>query len=254
MESWKPQNDDEFGLFLEDDIAVSRSFFEWCIFCIQFLAAHRNRYGLDSGLIGCSLYTPFVNEIGRARNAWSPPRWSSSRVIGHSSNLFYFQLPCSWGALYHSAYWNRFLEYYQIRKDIEHPALIPESRTNTWHSSWKRMLLEMMILDGAYLLYPSFNNSASFSTNFFELGMHNQPEGSETLYYPDRIKTRDRRFTVPLMHRIPKHLIGGVHGNFSGLEWDRIPWVNLHHRLVNGRSALYADEVTASRIRQVVDM
>lgn len=116
------------------------------------------------------------------------------------------------------------------------------------------MLVELMVLDGTYLLYPSFNNSASFSTNFFELGMHNQPEGSQTLYYPDRIRTRDRRFTVPLMHRMPENLKSGVRGDFSNLEWDRIPWVNLHHRLVSGRSSLYTDEITASRIRQVADV
>lgn len=227
---------------------------EWSLFCIQFFGAHRAKYGNDSGLIGCSLYTPFVNEIGRARNAWSPPRWSSSRVIGYSSDLFYFQLPCSWGAIYHSTYWNRFLEYYQVRKDVEEPALIPESRTNTWFNSWKRMLVELMVLDGTFLLYPSFNNSASFSTNFFELGMHNQPEGIETLYYPDRLRTRDRRFTVPLMHRIPENLKSGVHGNFSSLDWDRIPWVNLHHRLVLGRADLYTDQVTASSIRELAGL
>lgn len=141
-----------------------------------------------------------------------------------------------------------------MRKDVEEPALIPDSRTNTWFNSWKRMLVELMVLDGTFLLYPSFNNSASFSTNFFELGMHNQPEGSETLYYPDRLRTRDRRFTVPLMHRIPENLKSGVHGNFSSLDWDRIPWVNLHHRLVTGRADLYTDQVTASSIRELVGL
>ncbi len=108
-------------------------FFEWSLFCLKHLQENSKR-----GLIGCSFYTPIVNEIGPAPNPWSPPKWNSSSVIGSTNQVFYFQLPCSWGAMYSSKYWAEFLEYYWCRKYLDELPELPDTRSNEWFKSWKR--------------------------------------------------------------------------------------------------------------------
>ena len=190
--------------------------------------------------MGCSLYTPKVDEIGPAPNAWSPPRWDSAKVIGAEQTLFYFQLPCSWGGLYSSHHWSRFLHYYWCRKDATSPPEIPNTRSNEWFKSWKRMLIELMQVHGWYMLYPSLPGGRSFSTNFFEMGIHSQPEG-EAIEYPDKLRINgDHRFTVPLVQQWPTQL------NYS----QAIPFVNLQHKLVASENDLYAEKATLDMLKR----
>jgi hypothetical protein len=149
-------------------------------------------------MIGCSLYTPIVNEIGPAPNAWSPPKWSPSRVLG-SDKCFLFQLPCSWGALYSSKHWLPFLQYYSQRFWINSAPDAPNSRTVEWFMSWKRHLVELMLEHSLFLLYPFVDNShTSYSTNYFEKGVHSGPLNHDQVYN-DTLKKFDHRFTVPLI-------------------------------------------------------
>lgn len=255
MESWNPdsgmekESQEEFAIFLEDDNAVSRAFFEYALFCVEFIKSHRAAFEKDSGLIGCSLYTPKVNEIGPAKNPAVPPRWSAAKTVKDKS-LFYFQLPCSWGAVYSSIYWNQFLEYYWNRKNLRVQPEIPDSRTNEWISSWKRMLVELMVTHGWYLLYTNLGRGASFSTNFFEVGIHSQQWG-KPFFYPDRLKNRDWRFTVPLRHTLPADMNSGIYRNFTRSVLDDMPWVDLYHKQVSGRSALVAGENVRQNILSI---
>lgn len=91
-----------------------------------------------SKLIGCSLYTPQVNEI-TAQIPWMPPRWHVSELIGNVP-FFFFQLPCSWGAVYTASAWKTFLDYYELRSQVAVEPEIPGSKTNLWFKSWKRYL------------------------------------------------------------------------------------------------------------------
>lgn len=158
-------------------------------------------------------------------------------MIGNAP-FFFFQLPCSWGALYKASAWKIFLEYYALRKMTSVNPDIPGSKSNLWLKSWKRYfsksnliftkfdnrpLIELMLINGWYMLYPNNPNCASFSTNYFEKGVHTQPEDSAELY-PDSINAGDRRFTVPLMHNLPKGLPRDL--SISGT-----PFIDLYHLL-----------------------
>lgn len=85
-----------------------------------------------------------------------------------------------------------------------------------------------MLAKGWYMLYPSFKDSSSFSTNYFEMGIHSQPD-QENINYPDKIRRRgDRRFTVPLLEHMPEITI-----------MHPIPFVDLQHQLVETEKDLY---------------
>lgn len=137
MTGWVPSDEEEYAILLEDDVQVAPGFLEWALYCVSFMNMRRLVEGEEHGMMGCSFYTPRVDEIGPAPNAWSPPPWSASSVIGQS-HLFYFQLPCSWGAIYHAKHWTKFLRYFHARHVLESAPEIPASRSNEWFSSWKR--------------------------------------------------------------------------------------------------------------------
>lgn len=238
MSGWTPKGDDEYAILLEDDVEVSVGFFEYCLYCLSTLTYKRLGEGEAHGMMGCALYTPRVDEIGPAPNAWSPPPWNPTLAIGTRHRLFYFQLPCSWGAIYHAKYWREFLHYYALRRATPDFPLTPQSRSNEWFSSWKRILIELMLFRGWYLMYPSFPAQVSFSTNYFERGIHSVAEGLPAPVPNEIRKQGDRRFTVPLMTdfsfraSLPIPSIGFI---------SNIPYVNLYHQKVPHRNALFLD-------------
>jgi hypothetical protein len=137
--SWKPATDDEFAIFLEDDTEVSPIYFDYVKWCLRMFFKDKAR--LDF-LMGCSLYTPRLNEISPTPDPQNPPVWRPSDHIGSEASLFFFQLPCSWGAVYSGYHWKRFLQYMEKRKSLQDSGflLVPESRSNLWRKSWKRLV------------------------------------------------------------------------------------------------------------------
>lgn len=239
LSGWTPKEDEEYAILLEDDVEVSVGFFEFALYCLSMSTYKRMTEGEEHGMMGCSLYTPRVDEIGPAPNAWSPPTWNPPYAIGPRHRLFYFQLPCSWGAIYHAKYWRDFLRYYSIRRQLGDAfPETPHSRSNEWFQSWKRILIELMLFRGWYLLYPSFHSQASFSTNYFEKGIHSVAEGKPAPVPNEIRKFGDRRFTVPLIQdfgfraSLPIPSVGVI---------KRIPYVNLYHRRVLSRRELVLD-------------
>ncbi|PJF16926.1 hypothetical protein PSACC_03264 [Paramicrosporidium saccamoebae] len=235
LSGWTPKDDEEHAILLEDDTEVAVGFFEYSLYCLSMTTYKRLVEGENHGMMGCSLYTPRVDEIGPAPNAWSPPTWNPTYAIGPRHRLLYFQLPCSWGAIYHAKYWKEFLRYYAIRTQISNFPLTPNSRSNEWFSSWKRILIELMLFRGWYLMYPSFLGQTSFSTNYFERGIHSVAEGQKAPVPNEIRKHGDRRFTVPLYQdfsfraSLPTPSAGSIR---------QIPYVSLYHKRVMSRREL----------------
>ncbi|EPZ35541.1 GDP-fucose protein O-fucosyltransferase domain-containing protein [Rozella allomycis CSF55] len=94
MSAWSPASDDEYAIFLEDDIEVY---------------VFRENADVLSKMMGISLYTPRWNEI-----VHPPLKWIPSDIV-QNSTLFMFQIPCSWGAVYFPKVWREFKEYYDWR-------------------------------------------------------------------------------------------------------------------------------------------
>lgn len=137
LTSWHPTHDSEYALFLEDDIEVSALFFEYILWCIRTFFTHP-----DPHLMGCSLYTPRLDEISPTSDPQHPPRWTPTETLGEDVPVFLFQLPCSWGAVYRGGHWKRFVKYYGMRLEGEETERafppIPNARSNMWKKSWKR--------------------------------------------------------------------------------------------------------------------
>lgn len=107
-----------------------------------------------------------------------------------------------------------------------------------------RMLIELMILNDWYLIYPNFKDAASLATNFFEIGIHSQPD-SENLYYPDSLRRNgDYRFTVPLLQKLPD----------MALSNHVITWINLYHEKVDDRNSLVMNKTKLSELQDRISI
>jgi hypothetical protein len=168
LKAWKPKSAFEYGIFLEDDVEVSKYYFSWIIF--QFRQHLFDPYMLknfedeedmeifveeklmskladpdDSRWLGISLYAPKLNEIAYPAVFWNftdiyaASEQKTVESLTEIPSAFLMQLPCSWGALYFPWWWLLFLEYSSLRLTLQlHVADIPNSRSNRWANSWKK--------------------------------------------------------------------------------------------------------------------
>ncbi len=125
-------------------------------------------------------------------------RHFNARVLFQEQNLdpstpYLSPVPCSWGAIYFPEHWREFHDYITIRLsalslDIEQ-WIVPNVRSNNWTKSWKKYFIELVFLRGYVMLYPSFDNYISLSTNHLEVGSH----------VKHRTKEKQDMFLLPLM-------------------------------------------------------
>ena len=197
-ESWFPASNNEYGLFLEDDIEVSPYALIW-VEKILLKLYNTKAYDKARRIIGISLYKPTVTETNRSEMKRKPFHIQNiTAVLTTSTEInrpFLFQTPCSWGALYFPDAWKRFLMYLRERLNEEKTLYIPHSYTNDWYVSWKKYLFEFMYIKGYFLVYPNFGNSQSLSTNHLEKGTHIK---TESITYLEE----KRIFTVPLVDNL----------------------------------------------------
>ena len=178
IEAWHPLNNDEYAVFLEDDIEVSPYFLAYLD---RLVKAYFYNLKLDTHLFGISLYNQRFNEV-----------IEDYVNVSNDHQLYLYQMPQSWGALYTPTLWRKFLDFFQNDTD----PLIPDSYTNRWprRKSWKKYLLKFMCQQQAYLLYPNFRDHFSLSTNHLEVGLNNKLSKISDKA-PMRLK-----FNVPLLY------------------------------------------------------
>lgn len=216
--AWSAQKDTEFAFFFEDDIEASPFFFEYACRSIYEFASKRKE------VIGVALNTPRYDEINLITSIWRP-----SWEIGTEAQVFFFQLPSSWGVLYFPWAWREFLKFYQKRtssatakKKTKMTKIVPASRINIWERSWKRYLAEMMFLKGQVLVYPSLPAEASFSVNHREVGEHTSGKAQS----PQLERLNQQKidyYVTPIVTAAPISLFRQIH---AGAE---LPVVALHH-------------------------
>jgi len=131
---------------------------------------------------------PYDNGGKRGPNGWEPScGWqalhSKSKKPGAAAAVLFSQ-PCSWGALYFPEHWARFLEFASSLRHLPSQQLpklsCPATVTsyckvsaNHWgRSSWKRLMVYFMIMEGLYMVFPNFAGRVAFSTNHVEPGVH----------------------------------------------------------------------------------
>lgn len=180
LSSWDPQTDDEFCLFLEDDIELA----DLALHYVDTLIRHYwYLISLPWGkLLGISLYRPHYSEVIEKFVAFDT-----------SSPVFLYEYPSSWGQVFSARAWRAFLDW---EPQENGSFLLPNSYTNRWPSSnsWKKALLRWMVQTGSVMLYPNVFGNLSFSTNHLECGTNDKLVANSTTTTAMRVK-----FTVPLV-------------------------------------------------------
>lgn len=178
LEAWRPLNNDEYAVFLEDDVELSPYFL---LYIEKLVRAYFYNLKLEKRLFGISLYNQRFNEV-----------IDNYISVSNNHQLYAYQMPQSWGALYAPKMWRNFLKFLQNELD----PFIPNSYTNRWpcKKSWKKYLLRFMYEQQGCLLYPNFPSNLSLSTNHIEYGMNDKLATSNDKE-PLRVK-----FKVPLLY------------------------------------------------------
>lgn len=164
--AWSAQNDKEFVFFFEDDIEVHSRYFEYTL---EIMKNNPEMLKKDSDYVGISLTTPRYDEINLDHSIWMPET--------NGNKLILFQQPCSWGALYFPWKWREFLTYFRYRRRavtrvVDDLKVVPLSCIWDWKKSWKKYLMELMVIEGYLMVYPSLPRQESFSVHHQEIGEH----------------------------------------------------------------------------------
>lgn len=180
LSSWSPRSDDEFCLFLEDDIEIAA-------LALRYVDTLIRQYWFmprvpSQELLGISLYRPWYSEVLEAPMAFS-----------HPHPLVLYQFPSSWGQVFAARPWRAFLDWEAAQQG---GFWIPNSFTNRWppSSSWKKALLRWMVSFGATMLYPNMFQNFSLSTNHLERGTHDNLPPNSTAF-----RAMSKKFFVPLV-------------------------------------------------------
>lgn len=206
MNSWNPINEDpnSMAIFLEDDIEVSPYYFEFVTKLLQKIDNETRKK-----MFGISLNTPKFNEISiETWGPWNPCRDSS---LTTQDLLFNFQLPSSWGAVYFASQWLEFVKYYHKRKYCHIGfELLPKSGSPYWKESWKRYLIEWMVMKPSVMIYPNLPYQTSYSIHHREKGIHSAFNGASKQEYSLKEESlNDEEFElygVPLLMDYNIHL------------------------------------------------
>ncbi|RPD76638.1 hypothetical protein L226DRAFT_552271 [Lentinus tigrinus ALCF2SS1-7] len=236
VESWYPQNNDSYGLILEDDVELSPLFYAWVKMSLL-----RYRYGRPNdrnpNMFGISLYQQKNLELHpEGRHLFDARSSFKSAGLSHPDTPYLSQIPCSWGAVYFPEQWREFHTYLTTRLTSAvlplSEAVVPEVRSNRWTRSWKKYFIELVYLRGYVMLYPNYADFASLSTNHLEAGSH-------VKYMPAEAHARKKKlFTVPLMSLPP----ASAAETRTGLlelpdarlpEWNELPILDLLGTIVD---------------------
>lgn len=140
-------------VILEDDLYVSRYFYDYLKKSLEY-------YKNQSEIAGISLYSHQFNES--ASLPFMP--------IKDDYDVFFMQIPSSWGQLFTRKQWKEFRNWYELNKTK--PLLVsegvPKNVVDWPDSSWKKYFQKYMIETKKYFVYPY----VSHSTNFGDVGKH----------------------------------------------------------------------------------
>lgn len=142
-------------ILLEDDLYVSPSFYEYAIAALEF-------YQHTQAICGVSLYAYQYNET--AFLPFTP--------LNDGSDVYFMQLPCSWGQAWLKAQWTDFRAWYDLNStsNFQDDPKLPPNIALWPDTSWKKYFLKYMVEKDKFFVYPR----NSYSTNFGDKGQHHQ--------------------------------------------------------------------------------
>lgn len=147
-------------IMLEDDLFVSKSFYLYSLKTLNF-------YKEDARIAGISLYSYRVIDFSSQRT-FIP--------LHDGSDVYFMQVPSSWGQLWTRKQWKEFRSWLTIHKNKlhEYKDLIPDQAYNWGDQSWKRLFYMYIVKENKYIVYPRI----ALSTNMGEIGTHNKYQSS----------------------------------------------------------------------------
>jgi hypothetical protein len=175
-ESYYPAHDEDYGIILEDDVELSPLWYVWAKYAI-LKYRHGTAKSATERMFGVSFYGQRAMELPLPGRRRFYPDQALEGYSFPSRTPYLCQVPCSWGAVYFPEIWREFHDYLLARiqdwNTIKFQNVtVPWSRSNKWRASWKKFLIELTYLRGYVMLYPNFEEFASFSTNHAEVGEH----------------------------------------------------------------------------------
>lgn len=143
---------------LEDDIVVSESFYHYA-----YNAAVK--YENEDNIAGVSLYNFQKNWL-----KW-PLRFEPEK---NGYDNYFLQIAQSWGQVWTSRKWNKFMEWYEGNKEFTKSSVIPDVLNNWPDSSWLKYHTRYCIETNKFFVYPYF----ALSTNCGDAGEHSKTGSS----------------------------------------------------------------------------
>jgi len=139
-------------IVLEDDLFVSAEFYQYAQQAYAF-------YKYEEEVAGIALYHNTFNEV-----AYCP-----FEPVHDGTDVYFMQVPCSWGQLCTKKQWDGFNSYLQIEKNNLTVDQLPAT-VQAWPdaSSWKKLFYSYLLQSGKYIVYPRIG----LSTNFGDTGQH----------------------------------------------------------------------------------
>jgi len=142
-------------ILLEDDLYVSPFFYEYTIATLEF-------YQHSPEICGVSLYAYQYNET--VFFPFTP--------LNDGSDVYFMQLPCSWGQAWLKAHWADFSAWYDLNStsNFQDDPTLPTNIAFWPDTSWKKYFLKYMVENDKFFVYPR----NSYTTNFGDKGQHHQ--------------------------------------------------------------------------------
>jgi hypothetical protein len=138
-------------IVLEDDLVVSKNFYIYTTKALRY-------YKDDKKIAGISLYSYRYNE-----NAALP-----FQPLQDGSDVFFAQVPSSWGQAYNREQWENFKAFYKQNPKFDDLDKLPENVKKWPETSWKKYFYKYIVEKDLYFVQPI----VSMTSNYGDVGIH----------------------------------------------------------------------------------
>jgi len=141
-------------ILLEEDIVLSPDYYGYTLQAVTY-------YENDNNISGIALYKNNLNE-----SSWGIPFFPAI----DRKDVFFMQVPCSWGQAWTKKQWQKFRSFYNENEDFNFDTIDLPLNVKYWpsKSSWKKYFFAYMVINNLYFVYPTI----AFSSNWGDVGQH----------------------------------------------------------------------------------
>lgn len=143
-------------IVLEDDLIVGPGFYNYSSQTLQ-------AYDDDANIAGVSLYS-YRNNENESFNPFFP--------LDNGMDVYFMQVPSSWGQAWTSSQWERFKNYYAKCSPLSANDMLPSNVLNWPETSWKKYFFKYIVEKDLYFVYPYLSHSSNCGdagTHFYQM-------------------------------------------------------------------------------------